>query len=105
MRLDKTLPYDSVHGVEGAAFQQAGRLFNQGGQLVVNGVAVVNEDDLLEELMEEAVQREIDEREAAGEDVPLEQRDWESLKALVEVYGGECTTKEAAVEFLRRAQR
>ena len=81
--LNRSAPYGQVYGMAGVSFEQNGRLFDFGGFPVDgNGNRV------------EAVQE-------AAPSPGIEGMHWKQLKVMVEQYGGEFTTREAAIAFLR----
>ncbi len=92
-RLNRGEPYAQVAGIPGVAWQQGGRLFNPAG------VEVDENGDVLEGAREEP-----EPIEASDDDVPLEDKHWKHLKALVEMYGGTWTNRAEAIAYLKGHQ-
>lgn len=90
MRLDRTQIYSQVIGMPGVQFEQAGHYFRQDG-------AEVTEDGILVTA--------IPEPEPAAPKMPTnyDQMTPRQLKHLVESFGGEFVSREAAIKFLRGA--
>lgn len=105
-KLDTGRPYGHVYGLIGVQYEQDGINFNAGG----------------DEVMPAQIEHIDDERTPPSprDDTPifpatvmdspppveepnaaLEGRHWKHLKVMVETYGGEWTTKEDAINFLR----
>lgn len=92
VRLDWSKPYDQVIGMPGVAFMQAGHFFLPNGK--ESGVVDDDPSDVvpLGKLLEEAY---------ANGECELESLGWEQLKSLLDSFGEEYTTREAAIAFLK----
>lgn len=81
--LDRSRPYAQVYGLDGVYWHQDGRNFNFKGDPLDEHGRVVRDP------------------EPVSQGDGMEAVHWRHLKAMVEQYGGEWTTKEAALSFLR----
>ena len=82
-RFDDTMPYAEVCGIPGVSFEQNGVFFTVAGHEVRDGIAVLDEDEPTASIASE-----------------FRSMHWKQLKALVETYGHDWSSKDDAVAFL-----
>lgn len=103
MSLDFSKPYAEVHGLLGAAFEQGGLYFKNDGSSVFHFQEYI-EEEIIEDnsilppiaCYEQATPPSIQSHDDSIEGMPSKH-----LKALVESFGGEWTSKKAALEFMK----
>lgn len=107
--LDRSRPFSEVYGLIGVAYTQDDLNFNPGG-LEVNPLSFERIDDeptppsprddtpIFPAIVMSSNPTPEDREKG------LDAKHWKHLKVMVEAYGGEWTTREAAIEFLRGKQ-
>lgn len=104
--LDRTRSYGQVYGLTGVQFEQDGISFNAVG-IEVDPSAfprINDEPEKPPERDDTPIHPAIvitDDKPPRDESTDLSQKHWKHLKVMVEAYGGEWTSKEDAINFLR----
>lgn len=103
MSLDFSKPYGEVHGMPGAAYEQNGIYYKTDGSPAIHAQEYIEEvviqDDTIPPPV--CVIEQGTEPVEATDDKSMDAMHWKHLKALVESYGGEWTTRQAALEFMK----
>ena len=92
-RLDHSQPYGTVYDMPGVRYQQHGRYFRHDGESAEDQVPLVAD--------QQPEQPDNRARKDGMSEDDLRRPENRALKAQVEVYGGEWTTRKAALEFLK----
>lgn len=103
-QLDRSRPYGVITGLLGARFEQDNFLFNSAGSEVAPENTIEDIQPEIQPDIEDAVDIKpaaVAETRPEKEIKSFEDMHWKHLKPLVESYGGEWTTKDDAIKFLR----
>lgn len=101
MRLDLSKPYAEVHGGLGVAYEQNGVFFKGTGESVEQLQEIPEEKPVEDNTIQPCVCVEEQQTlpiESTARD--LQDMHWRHLKALVESFGGEWTTRLDAIKFM-----
>lgn len=107
MPLDRSRPHAEVCGLPGAAFEQDGVMYKSDGSLA-DPAPIVEESLPYSGLEINPPSVSCIEMQSTPQDIndgqSLEEMHWRKLKILVENYGGEWSTREAAINFIKRGK-
>lgn len=103
---DRSQPYMEILGQPGLAFQQNGQTFNACGEVVTDfgALKVVDSEPSKPSPRDDSMLRIIELKTDEGhkkEEQGIENMHWATLKKMVQAYGGEYTSREQAISFLK----